>query len=259
MREQVRAFVEMAAKSLDLVGPIYEFGSYLVEGQEELADLRPCFPGQEYIGCDMRPGPGVDRVEDVSALRLPAGCAQTIICVDTLEHVFEARRAAEEMLRVLAPGGVMLLAAPMDFRLHDYPSDYWRLTPSCLSRLLEPLPLTVVGSQGVESYPHTVYGLGCKGPLTEKRMLGVRQFLQAFPGRLERLSIETRRARRWRRRMVSWLRSKGERRRERDYFASRFWLHLSASAADCEWSVGEQQGLGSRVDLITGGWSHETA
>jgi len=60
MRPTIRRFVDAVAQTLPIGEPIYEFGSYRVEGQEELADLRPLFPGKEYIGCDLRPGLGVD-------------------------------------------------------------------------------------------------------------------------------------------------------------------------------------------------------
>ncbi|MGE0610191.1 MAG: methyltransferase domain-containing protein, partial [Pirellulales bacterium] len=180
MRDNVRAFVEIAATAWELAGPVYEFGAYCVEGQADIANLRRLFPGSLYVGCDMRPGPGVDRVEDLAQLSLPDGCARTIICVDTLEHVFEARRAVDEMIRVLAPGGTLLVAAPMNFRVHDYPSDYWRLTPSCLSRLLAPLDAAVIGWQGVESHPHTVFGAACKGPVRGGFSRGAGRFMDGF-------------------------------------------------------------------------------
>src|SRR5688572_27300165 len=155
MRDNVRAFVAAAVEAFKLRGPVYEFGSYQVEGQGSLADLRELFPGQHYVGCDMRAGPGVDRIEDLGRLTLRNECARTVICVDTLEHVFEARRGVEELIRILAPGGVILLSAPFDFRIHGYPDDYWRFTPSAIDRLLAPLEASIVGSQGVESGPHT--------------------------------------------------------------------------------------------------------
>ena len=65
MRENVKSFVALCADALDLREPIYEFGSYQVAGQEGLADLRPLFRGRRYVGCDMRPGPGVDEVMDL--------------------------------------------------------------------------------------------------------------------------------------------------------------------------------------------------
>ena len=70
MRDHNKAFCRLVAETFDCPGPVYEFGSYQVEGQVEYADLRGLFPGRRYVGCDMRPGPGVDRVEDVSDLSL---------------------------------------------------------------------------------------------------------------------------------------------------------------------------------------------
>jgi SAM-dependent methyltransferase len=151
MRDNVRAFLEVAAETFAPRGPVYEFGSYQVEGQSGRSDLRPLFPGLTYVGCDMRPGPGVDRLEDLSGVNLPDAAAGTIVCVDTLEHVFEVGSAAAEMIRLLQPGGMLLVAVPLDFHIHAHPDDYWRLTPSCLARLLSPLAATLIGSQGAES------------------------------------------------------------------------------------------------------------
>ena len=83
MREDVRQFVAIAAQAFRLTGPVYEFGSYLVADQGDLGDLRSLFPGQRYVGCDMRPGPGVDQIEDLGELSLPDDSAQSIICVST--------------------------------------------------------------------------------------------------------------------------------------------------------------------------------
>ncbi|MBI1902831.1 MAG: methyltransferase domain-containing protein [Planctomycetia bacterium] len=222
MRENVRAFVETAAEAFRLTGPVYEFGAYQVDGQAEIADLRPVFRGQRYIGCDARPGPGVDRVEDLARLGLADSVARTIVCVDTLEHVFDVPRAVEEMIRVLAPGGYLIVAAPMDFRIHEYPDDYWRLTPSCLARLLAPLDGLVIGSQGVEKYPHTVLGVGCKGPLDA----GFARRAGAFVGGFQAWSQARAAALSPAKRLRRWFRNrflgKGERRRVERYFQSRF-------------------------------------
>jgi SAM-dependent methyltransferase len=229
MRENVRTFVEIAAAVFEPGGPVYEFGSYQVAGQEAMSDLRPCFPGRRYIGCDLRTGPGVDQVEDLSRLSLPDGSARTIVCVDTLEHVFEARRAAEEMIRVLAPGGLLLIAAPMDFRVHDYPSDYWRLTPSCMARLLAPLAASIVAWQGVENHPHTVFGIGCKTPVPGAFVRRTNRFIEALQSALA--TAEDRRD--WRIRVkdaiAGLVRGKGERRRTRDRGRVHFALNLPVS------------------------------
>ena len=104
MRDHNKAFCRLVAETFDCPGPVFEFGSYQVEGQEGYANLRGLFPGKEYVGCDMRPGPGVDRVEDVTAISLPDGSAGTVLCIETFEHVFEVRRAFDEVFRILKPG-----------------------------------------------------------------------------------------------------------------------------------------------------------
>jgi len=252
MRENVRSFVEIAAEVFELRGPVYEFGSFLVEGSGADANLRSAFPGRQFIGCDMRPGPGVDRVEDLSQLKLPDDTAKTIICVDTLEHVFNAQQAVSEMVRVLAPGGVLLVAVPMDFRVHDYPADYWRFTPACIDRLLSPLAGTVVVWQGVENYPHTVLGVGCKAPVTVEFARGAYQLIDRFQKELNRREA----ARGWSEKMkdltVGWLRGKGERRRKRDYHLARFLLdvpvHRENLAPQAKFPSGGSH-LGSRINL----------
>lgn len=226
MRDNVRQFVATAAKAFRLQGPVYEFGSYLVAEQGDRGDLRTLFPGQTYVGCDMRPGPGVDRVEDLAHLTLPDESAQTIICVDTLEHVMEVRRAVDEMLRVLAPGGVIVLAVPFEFHIHNYPDDYWRLTPSCLERLLSPLAAVVVGSQGQETSPHTVFAVAAKSPVDAEFAGGYQMLAIEMRRYLEnqaRAVPAVRRAKQWLRR---WSQSNHDRRRAEEFHESRFAMQM---------------------------------
>jgi SAM-dependent methyltransferase len=230
MRDNVRAFAATAAQAFQPRGPIYEFGSYLVAGQEQLANLRPLFPGQQYIGCDMRPGAGVDRVEDLAELQIPDSTAAAVICLDTLEHVFEIRKAVDEMLRVLKPGGMILISAPLDFRIHHHPDDYWRLTPSCVARLLAPLAANMVGSQGVEGHPHTVFGLGFKAPVPVSFPERSQLLLETFQNWCEtqrRTEPVLKKSKRW---LTSLVRSKGERRRLKNEFTSRFVVQFGASS-----------------------------
>ena len=126
--------------------------------------MRSFFPGRPYVGCDFREGPGVDRVEDVTDISLDDNSAGTVICLETFEHVFEVRRAFDEVFRILRPGGLFILTSPFNFRIHGYPDDYWRITPSCLRRMLAPYDGRVVGSQGHPSFPHTVMSVAIKCP-----------------------------------------------------------------------------------------------
>jgi SAM-dependent methyltransferase len=162
LREHIRAFVASVAAKLPALAPVYEFGSYQVPGQETLANLRPLFPGREYVGCDMRAGPGVDVVADLHELALPDACAGLALCLDTLEHVEYPHAALREMHRILRPDGVAIISSVMNFPIHDYPHDYWRFTPEAFRSLMRPFAGIVTGFGGDPAFPHTVVGIGFK-------------------------------------------------------------------------------------------------
>jgi SAM-dependent methyltransferase len=168
VRENVKSFVALCADALDLREPIYEFGSYQVAGQEGLADLRPLFRGRRYVGCDMRPGPGVDEVMDLHNISLPSASAGTVLILETLEHVEFVRRAVGEALRILRDDGVLIISSAMDFPIHDSPSDYWRFTPEAFRSLLRDCVSRLVVTLGEDTHPHTVLGVGFKGGLADE-------------------------------------------------------------------------------------------
>ncbi len=164
MRKNTRALVEVAAQWLDLPQPVVEIGSYQVAGQERISDLRPLFPNRRFVGCDQRPGPGVDRLEDVEALTFEPGSAGTVILLDTLEHVRDCHRALDEVWRVLKRDGVVIATSVMDFFIHDEPCDYWRFTPEAFRFLFRRFPQQLVGFQGNPEKPHTVFAIAIKDP-----------------------------------------------------------------------------------------------
>jgi SAM-dependent methyltransferase len=163
MRRTIKEFVCIVAKDLPIEEPILEFGSLQVAGQEGFADLRHFFRGKQYIGADMREGPGVDKILNLHNIDLPSEHVGTVLCLDTLEHVEYPRRALKEIHRILRPDGIAIISSVMNFPIHDYPYDYWRFTPEAFKSLLKPFASSFVGSVGIEDFPHTVVGVGFKG------------------------------------------------------------------------------------------------
>lgn len=169
MRTNIHDFAGIVSTTLPVPGPIYEFGAFQVPGQAGMSDLRPLFPGKEYVGCDMREGPGVDRILNLHSIDLPPGSAGAVLCFDTLEHVEYPHKALEEIHRILKPDGMVVISSVMNFPIHDYPYDYWRFTPEAFKSILKPFAHSFVGFQGSADFPHTVVGIGFKGnvpPLT---------------------------------------------------------------------------------------------
>ena len=159
MNPFLRGLVRAVAETFALPSPILEIGSYIVEGQEDLGDLRGFFPGRDYLGLDKRPGPGVDVVADVERLPQADGSVGTVLALGAFEHVQRFWLGFDEVRRVLRPGGALLVASPFYFHIHAFPSDYWRFTPEALELLLEPYPSKIVGWHGPTTRPANVWAL----------------------------------------------------------------------------------------------------
>lgn len=85
------------------------------------------------LGVDMLPGDGVDLVHDLEQ-PLPESCGQFdhIDCVSVLEHVKRPWMLAENLEACLKEKGTILICVPFVWRVHAYPSDYWRMTAEAL-------------------------------------------------------------------------------------------------------------------------------
>ena len=175
-----KELVEILSKSIDLPEPVYEFGSFRVEGQEEFADLRPFFPNKEYIGCDAREGLGVDKVLDIHSIDIETNSVGSIICIDTLEHVEFFWKGVEEFHRILKEDGVLLLTSVMKFPIHDHPSDYWRFTPEAFRSLTKKFPLQMIYCIGEPTFPTVVSAICFNNPINSLKEQELRRELDSW-------------------------------------------------------------------------------
>lgn len=67
--------------------------------------------------------------DDLQTLRFPDSSYDIFIADQVLEHVPKVWKAAEEVCRVVKPGGLAIMTTPFLYPLHDYPVDCWRITP----------------------------------------------------------------------------------------------------------------------------------
>jgi SAM-dependent methyltransferase len=71
-------------------------------------------PGLRYVTTDLDAEQDVDLRLDITALELPDGAFDAVLCSHVLEHVADDARAMAELRRVTAPGGFCLVMVPLD-------------------------------------------------------------------------------------------------------------------------------------------------
>lgn len=114
--------------------PVLQVGSRVEIVDRADASWRNRMAGRDFTGFDIAEGDGVDVVGDLCwpFERLDATLAGRrfglILCQHVLEHVRRPFEAAENLTRLLAPGGTLYVAVPWVQAFHGYPNDYWRFS-----------------------------------------------------------------------------------------------------------------------------------
>jgi len=153
-----------ALKAGGLGRSVIEIGSKPAAGQETMANLRPIFEADRYVGVDIEAGSGVDIVADGRNVWRLFGPDEFElgISIDTLEHCWRPVNVVYALMKVAEH---VALRAPFACPLHDHPQDYWRFTPGTFGRLLKPQRAHgfVAVDPALVSYPgqwpNGVYGL----------------------------------------------------------------------------------------------------
>ncbi len=108
-------------------GPVLEIGS---KDYGSTQNFRQFYAGQSYTGVDMADGPNVDVVADLveGTCGLPLGHFDIGICLSVLEHVRRPWVMAENVARLMRPGGRLCISVPWSWPYHAYPDDYFRFS-----------------------------------------------------------------------------------------------------------------------------------
>jgi len=126
-RWHITRFVESVAQRVSA-------GTLLLDAGAGECAYKRFFPHCRYVAMDLAIGETEWNYENVNAFgrldRLPLadGCLDAILCTQVLEHLEWPRESVREFHRVLKPGGVLYLTAPMAHSEHQAPHDYFRYT-----------------------------------------------------------------------------------------------------------------------------------
>lgn len=108
--------------------------------QKWLAKYKSLFEHTDYKTVDYDASTKPDIVADIHALPMPDESADAVICYAVLAHVRDPIHAVEELWRVLAPGGAVLVYVPSIYpymaRRGHYP-DNWRFFDDTIKLLFE--------------------------------------------------------------------------------------------------------------------------
>lgn len=147
MPRPLRRYVQHFEASIE--DAAVRFAASLKEGARVLdagageGNYKHFFLKQKYVGLDLGIGDAkwnysrLDVIGDLENLPFEDGAFDACVNIVTLEHVREPARVLCELSRVLAPGGRLLLVAPLEWEEHQQPHDYYRYTRFGLEYLLK--------------------------------------------------------------------------------------------------------------------------
>jgi len=110
MHAEARAFVQNALSALPAPRTVVELGGLDFNGS-----IRDLFGETRYCSVDLVPGKSVDVVADAADFEPPES-PDMVVCCEVLEHSPHAARIVRNAIRILAPGGVLLVTCATDPR-----------------------------------------------------------------------------------------------------------------------------------------------
>jgi SAM-dependent methyltransferase len=111
----------------------------------------------EYYGVDLGVGDPawefrVSAIADLHQLPFACDAFDKVVCSEVLEHVDEPERVFAELVRVLRPGGQLLIAVPFVWHTHQEPFDRYRFSRFALERLVHKYELDLESLQAAGGY-----------------------------------------------------------------------------------------------------------
>lgn len=132
--------IELKGEVLDLGGTKNASYHALFAGSKKFTTAN--IAGERDIDCDLEE-------------KIPIGDAKfdTVILINLLEHIYHTNLVVHEIIRVLKPGGLVVVAVPFLIQVHPSPRDHWRFTGETLHTLLTEVGFANIHVKEVGSGP----------------------------------------------------------------------------------------------------------
>lgn len=134
-RWYINRFVQSAADTVAT-------GTLLLDAGAGECAYKGLFARCRYVGVDLGVGNdswrwrNLDCIAPLGRLPFRDGTFGAVLCTQVLEHLVQPWEDLAELRRVLEPGGLLFLTAPMSQAEHQTPHDYFRFTSFGLRSLL---------------------------------------------------------------------------------------------------------------------------
>ena len=126
-------FIASGSRILDVGAGSCPYRKYFSHCDYHTQDVAQLLPGQLRHG-----GYGdIDYISDATSIPVSDKSFDVVLCTEMLEHHPEPIRVVNELARVLKPGGILLLTAPLGSGIHQEPYHYYGgYTPYWYQRFL---------------------------------------------------------------------------------------------------------------------------
>jgi ubiquinone/menaquinone biosynthesis C-methylase UbiE len=84
-------------------------------------DVKSSFPQESFLRLDLRQAFGADILRDIERLSFQPHSVGTLLCIDTIEHVWDLQAVFKEVDRVLRKDGITVISSVFNFKIHRCP------------------------------------------------------------------------------------------------------------------------------------------
>ena len=106
-----------------------ELGAYKAFPEKRIQSIKKEYGLFEFVRLDLAQDVPSDVIADAMQLPFDDATVDVVSSNSLIEHVPHPEKMFIEAFRVLRPGGLMLVKAPLFLTLHGFPNDYTRLCP----------------------------------------------------------------------------------------------------------------------------------